>query len=109
MKQLMIEQNNSVKTTVVKFDGISNSVEKSIDTLNILNESSQLMDQKKVEVIDIMQNLSAIAEENAASTEEVAASVQEQTASIAEFGSSVDKMSELAGVMKENIKKFKYE
>jgi len=109
MKQLMIEQNNSVKTTVVKFDGISNSVEKSIVTLNILNESSQLMDQKKVEVIDIMQNLSAIAEENAASTEEVAASVQEQTASIAEFGSSVDKMSELADTMKENVKKFKYE
>ena len=108
MKQLMIEQNISVKTTVVNFEGISNSVEKSIDTLDTLNESSKLMDQKKVEVIDIMQNLSAIAEENAASTEEVAASVQEQTASIAEFGSSVDKMSVLSDVMKENVKKFKY-
>ena len=108
MKQLMLEQNKSVETTVVKFDGISNSVEKSIDTLNVLNESSKVMEQKKFEVIDIMQNLSAIAQENAAATEEVAASVQEQTASILEFGSSVDKMSVLSDNMKENVKKFKY-
>jgi methyl-accepting chemotaxis protein len=109
MKELMASQNESVKTTVVKFDGISNSVEKSIDSLNTLNESSVLMEEYKTQMIDIMQNLSAIAEENAASTEEVAASVQEQTASIAEFGVSVNRMSELAEGMKKNVEKFKYE
>ena len=108
MKLLMTQQTSSVKITVVKFDGISNSVEKSLNTLNSLNESSELMEKRKTDVIDIMQNLSAIAEENAASTEEVAASVQEQTASIAEFGVSVDKMSELADGMRVNVEKFKY-
>ena len=109
MKKLMVDQNNSVNTTVVKFDGISDSVEKSIVTLDSINKSSKVMEEKKIEMIDIMHNLSAIAEENAASTEEVAASVEEQTASIAEFSVSLNKMSKLAENMKENVKKFKYE
>jgi len=109
MKERMDNQNQSVKTTVFKFDGISNSVGKSISTLNRINESSILMTERKIEMVDIMTELSAIAEENAASTEEVAASVQEQTASIAEFSVSVNKMSKLAEGMKENVEKFKYE
>ena len=109
VKSLMDSQNQSVKTTVFKFDGISGSIEKSIDTLNNINESSKVMEQRKVEMVDIMHNLSAIAEENAASTEEVAASVQEQTASIEEFNASLSKMSELADGMKDNVRKFKYE
>ena len=109
VKALMDSQNDGVKTTVHKFDGISDSIEKSINTLNNINESSKVMEEKKIEMIDIMHNLSAIAEENAASTEEVAASVEEQTASIAEFSVSVNKMSKLAEDMKENVKKFKYE
>ena len=109
MKERMDSQNHSVKTTVFKFDGISSSVEKSISTLNRINESSILMTERKIEMVDIMSELSAIAEENAASTEEVAASVQEQTASIAEFSISVNKMSKLAEGMKENVEKFKYE
>ena len=109
VRDLMESQNKSVKTTVVKFDGISDSVERSIGRLTTLNESAILMEERKTEMIDIMQNLSAIAEENAAATEEVAASVQEQTATISEFSVSVDKMSKLADGMKKNIKKFKYE
>lgn len=109
VRDLMESQNQSVKITVVKFDGISDSVEKSIETLTTLNKSASLMEERKTEMIDIMQNLSEIAEENAAATEEVAASVQEQTATISEFSVSVNKMSELADGMKENVKKFKYE
>lgn len=109
VRDLMESQNQSVKTTVVKFDGISDSVERSIETLTTLNKSASLMEERKTEMIDIMQNLSEIAEENAAATEEVAASVQEQTATISEFSISVNKMSELADGMKENVKKFKYE
>ena len=108
MKDLMVSQNESVKSTVYKFDGISSSVEKSIDTLTSLNKSSTLMEERKTEMIDIMDNLSAIAEENAAATEQVAASVEEQTATIAEFSNSVNKMSQLADGMKHNVKKFKY-
>ena len=55
-----------------------------------------------------MENLSAIAEENAASTEEASASVEEQTCTINKFGNEVNSMTELTEDMKTNLKKFKY-
>ena len=108
ISSLMEEQSNSVNITSDKFNGISESVEKSMDKLKDLNDSSSMMQMKTGEMIDIIQNLSAIAEENAASSEEVAASVQQQTETISNFGESIDKMSNLSIGMKENSNKFKY-
>lgn len=105
---IMKEQNESVQVTANKFSGISNSVEESVSTLDKLSKSSNQMEVKKSDIIDIMQNLSAIAEENAAATEEVAASVEEQTATIAEFEKSLDQMADAVTGMKNNISKFKY-
>ena len=104
----MRNQSNSVNTTVSKFEGISNGLEKTMKTVIELNKTSQDMNKKKDEIVDVMQNLSAIAEENAASTEEVAASVQEQTATINNLGKSIEQMNTLAEDMKENVNKFKY-
>lgn len=108
MIELMENQNNSVKLTVDKFDGISNRLEKTVKTIDKLNDSSNSIELKKEILIDVMQNLSAIAEENAASTEEVSASVEEQTVTISELGSSVEQMAEKIEQLKDNVSKFKY-
>lgn len=101
-------QNNYVLETTEKFKGISTSVDKSLLSLDMLNESSKYMEDEKVEVIDIMNTLSAIAEENAASTEEVASAVEEQTATISEFNNSISILVELALDMKKSIGRFRY-
>ena len=108
MVKLINEQNNEVKVTASKFEGISDSVEESIATLDVLNRSSIDMEEEKNYVIDIMENLSAIAEENAASTEEASASVEEQTCAINKFSGEISKMVELTETMKESLGKFKY-
>lgn len=108
MSQIMLNQTKSVYGTSEKFKGISDSVEQTLSIVADLNKTSTIMENQKTSMIEIMEGLSAIAEENAASTEEVAASVQEQTASISEFNNSVSKMADLAEDLKLNINKFKY-
>jgi len=108
MSQIMLNQTKSVHGTSENFKGISDSVEQTLSIVTDLNKTSLVMENQKNSMIDIMEGLSAIAEENAASTEEVAASVEEQTASISEFNNAVSKMADLAEDLKTNINKFKY-
>ena len=108
MNKIMDNQSRGVKYTTENFDGISDGLKESIESLVHINNTSEKMEEMKKEIIGIVENLSAIAEENAASTEEVAASVQEQTSTITEFNSSVNKMAELSEKMKKNISRFKY-
>ena len=93
MIEIMKSQDECVEDTVNKFKGISRGIDKTLETINSLNESSDDMENKKDIIVDVMQNLSAISEENAASTEEVAATVSEQTTTISNLGSFVQDMS----------------
>ena len=108
LTSIIKNQNVTFNSTIEKFNGISNNIENSIQTLSSLNNTTTLIENHKNSITKLVQNLSAIAEENAASTEEVAASVEEQTASISEFNTSIEEMSDLANNLKENISQFKY-
>jgi len=108
MNGIIEHQSESVQEASNKFKGISESVDKSLNSLEKLSVSSTDMEKEKDDMLDIMSNLSAIAEENAASTEEVAASVEEQTSIINEFNESVGTLFNLATDMKSNLEKFKY-
>ena len=72
-----------------------------------LNSSSKEMEKMKNEILDALQNLSAIAEENSASTEEIMASVEEQAASIQEVASFSESLTELAQDLHAIVGKFK--
>lgn len=108
LTSIIKNQNVTFNSTIEKFNGISNNIENSIQTLSSLNNTTTLIENHKNSITELVQNLSAIAEENAASTEEVAASVEEQTASISEFNTSIEEMCDLANSLKENISQFKY-
>ncbi len=101
-------QAESVKNTNVKFEGIANAIEDMKGLIAAINESEYLMETKKDEVIQVIQNLSAISEENAAGTEEASASVEEQTASIEEIANASEALAQLADEMLESIIRFKY-
>ncbi|WP_432404765.1 methyl-accepting chemotaxis protein [Wukongibacter sp. M2B1] len=111
MKQVAIivnEQTKSVKKTENKFEGIAKAIEKTKNSIDALNESSRIMENKKDNIIGVIENLSAISEENAAGTEEASASVEEQTASMDEIANASEELSRLAEDMNESIAKFKY-
>ncbi|PAB58162.1 hypothetical protein CCE28_16950 [Anaeromicrobium sediminis] len=111
MKQMAIivnEQTESVKKTENKFEGIAEAIEKTKNSIDEINESSKIMENKKDNIISIIENLSAISEENAAGTEEASASVEEQTASMEQIANASEELSKLAEDMNQSVAKFKY-
>lgn len=101
-------QTDSVNMTNAKFEGIANSIENVKNIIDDLNLSGHRMEVKKEEIISIIQNLSAISEENAAGTEEASASVEEQTAAIEEIANASEAMAQLADEMQKSVARFKY-
>lgn len=105
---LIKSQAESVEITHNKYIGIAASIEGMKKYIDAINESEKLMEQKKNDVIDILQNLSAISEENAAGTEEASASVEEQTAAMAEIANASEALAKLADEMQQSVIKFKF-
>ncbi len=108
VKAIVDEQTASVTETKGKFEGIAQAIEKTKEVIEKLNDSEKALDLKKNKIIEIVQSLSAIAQENAAGTEEAAASVEEQTASVLEIASTARALTNLAEDMQNHIRKFKY-
>lgn len=101
------EQVDSVGETEGKYREIFDAIQVSERAIKNLNLSEKSMEQQKTEILDTIQNLSAIAEENAASTEQSAAAVEEQTASMDEISSASRSLSELAEELNNAIRQFK--
>lgn len=72
-----------------------------------IESASLIMEEKKNQVQDVLQNLSAVAEENAASTEQASAAIEEQTASIEDISHASENLAELAMVLRQLIEQFK--
>ncbi|SCY07201.1 methyl-accepting chemotaxis protein [Alkaliphilus peptidifermentans] len=106
--KIVKSQSESVKMTQEKFEGIAHSIEKMKAVIADITESSNRMEEKKKKIINIIQNLSATSEENAAGTQEASASVEEQTASMEEISFASDSLAKLAEEMQASISKFKY-
>ncbi len=75
-------QTHSIVDTQSIFSELTQSIEVFRTRVNALNIAGSDMASKKNSILDILQSLSATAEENAASTEQVAASAAEQAAAL---------------------------
>lgn len=105
---LVAAQTEGVEVTKAKFEGISDAIEKTREAIGQLNLTGEAMNLKKDEIIDVIQNLSALAEENAAGTQEASASVEEQTSSMEQISGASEELAKLAEEMQRSISKFKY-
>lgn len=101
------EQANRVVNSREKYLTIRDAVNEAVKTVEELNISGQKMEKMKNEILDTIQNLSAIAEENSASTEEVTASIEEQNAAIQEIAGASEGLTKLAQGLQSIIDRFK--
>lgn len=101
-------QSAEVYSTQDKFNDISNSLGDLKNVVVDLEKTTDLLDNKKVEIVDIVQNLSAIAEENAASTQETTATIQEQSASLHMVSQQTQVLYDDIIDIKDTINKFKF-
>lgn len=101
-------QSESVELTNLKFKGIADSVEQMEELMGDIYQSGKFMEKEKDAIINIIQNLSAISQENAAGTEEAAASVEEQTAAMEEIANASEALAGLADEMQQVVSRFRY-
>lgn len=75
VKGIMDEQINFVTETADIFRNLQGEIGNSISKIDQISTRTAQLDKERTGVVDVVQNLTAIAEENAASTEETSASV----------------------------------
>ncbi|MBA4689012.1 MAG: methyl-accepting chemotaxis protein [Candidatus Galacturonibacter soehngenii] len=107
-EKIVQSQSENVNDTEDKFNVIADSIDDMRNAIETLNKGEHEMNIKKNQIIGIIENLSAVSEENAAGTQEVASSVEEQTASTMEIASACDELSKQAELILDCIGRFKY-
>lgn len=105
-EEIVKYQEKTVSETRHKFSEISSAMALAQEMVALIEESSRIMDAQKNQVQDVIQNLSAVAEENAASTEEASAAIQEQSASIVQISNASENLAELAVTLRALLGKF---
>ena len=101
------EQNDKVNQTRELFDIISAELDKNMSEVNRLNHSVQELETTKESLVGIIENLSALSEENAAAAQESSDSLNSQLSSAQEVAGASASLSVLAQDMIEMINKFK--
>jgi methyl-accepting chemotaxis protein len=101
------EQTKSVIKSREKYMLIAQAMQDAIKAVEQLNVSGREMEAMKDEILETLQNLSAIAEENSAATQQATASMEEQTASVEEIAGASEGLSNLAQHLQTMIMKFK--
>ena len=73
VKVIIEMQNNDVNETEKAFHLLRDDIEESIQSIELIAEKTQNLNEARERVIDVVHNLTSIAQENAASTEETLA------------------------------------
>ena len=101
VKEIMDEQTEHIRKTDQAFEQIHEGVETSLDGMKQIADKTKKMDEARTSVVDVVNNLTAIAEENAATTEETSASVAE----VASVVTTMQEKSEALNVIAEELEK----
>lgn len=106
VKEVIQKQDEYVSNTEESFRAVNGGIAKSIDGIRTIAAKTQDLDGARVKVVDVVQNLTAIAEENAASTEETSASAAEVGNIIGTVEEEAKHLNVIADELEENIKVF---
>ncbi|MDE5891809.1 MAG: HAMP domain-containing protein, partial [Acetatifactor sp.] len=80
VKTVIDKQDENVNQTEKAFGDVRDGIAQSIEGIRAIAGRVKELDEARVKVVDVVQNLTAIAEENAASAEETSASATEMSA-----------------------------
>ncbi len=106
VKAVIDKQDEYVANTEESFHEVNDGIQKSIEGIRTIADKTEQLDQARVKVVDVVQNLTAIAEENAAGTEETSASAVEVGNTMIEMAEEAKHLSDIANKMEENVRVF---
>lgn len=106
VKVVIEKQNENVINTENAFKDVKDGIDKSMKNIQEITDKTKQLDDARIKVVDVVQNLTAIAQENAASTEETSASASEVGTIVEDIANNSRKLNTIAGEMEESIKMF---
>ncbi len=104
---LMKEQQEKLEDTKSKFRDVSNGIQVSRKGTEEIRVSADVADNSRTTVIDVISNLSAISQENAASAQETAASMEELNATFNMIAEEANRLKQIANGLNEDMNFFK--
>ncbi len=107
VKQIMVEQNEHLTETEEKFNQVNHDIEVTQHGISGIGRSISSTDSERAEVIDIVQSLTAIAQENAAGTEESLASIEMVHEMVKDVAQAAEQLATLSDIIDKNIRIFK--
>ena len=107
VQAIVNEQKEKLEETKNQFANVATGIEESKEETNGIKNQTEICDSARVSVVDIISNLSAISEENAASSEETTASMAELSSTIGALADSAEQLQRISSVLEEEMKFFK--
>ncbi len=104
---LMKEQQEKLDETKGKFGEVSDGISVSREGTERIRVSADSCDGARATVMDVISNLSAISEENAASSEETTASMQELNATLSMLANKAGELMQISEALNQEMKFFK--
>lgn len=101
------EQRSKLEETKQKFLMVTNGVDNTRSEAELIRNQTNNCDAARVRIVDIIQDLSAISEENAASTEETNASMQELNATLQLLAEAATNLLDLSQKLEKDMEFFK--
>jgi len=105
--EIINEQQRKLDETKTKFRDVSRGIETSMAETEKIYGQTKECDQARTQVTDVIQNLSAVAQQNAASTEETNAAMQELNATINLLAESAKDLKDIAQRLEKDVSFFK--
>lgn len=108
VKEIIRLQSDHVEQTDNAFTQIISGVEQSNKAIDRISDKAAQLDEARVGVVDIVQSLTAIAEENAAGTQETSASATEVSAIVEDISDKSNGLRQIAADLEDSMSIFKF-
>ncbi len=99
-------QAETVTDVRTRFEDIANVLEQVENAFGVLYKSTESMGEEKDEMVRMVENLSALSEENAASMEEASASVETQHRILEQIAEASEGLTAMAAELRKEVNKF---
>lgn len=106
VKAVIEKQDENVQNTGNAFQNVKDGIDNSMDGIRMITMKTRQLDEARIKIVDVVQNLTAIAEENAASTQETSASAAEVGAIMGSIADNTNQLNVIAHELEESVKQF---
>ncbi len=107
VEDIIVDQKEKLEMTQNQFENVTVGINSSREDTSMIEERTQVCDDSRKSVVDVISNLSALSEQNAASAQETTASMQEMSATINLLADAANSLRDLSSKIEEEMRFFK--